>query len=111
MKPQGISASVLVLTVTCVGLWLSPRPLRAGPASAVTFTHGVASGEIRPFTAVLWTRVDQEARLLVEVSPDPTFHRLHFRHTVWASAATDFTAQTTVPVLPQRTYFYRWRHG
>lgn len=42
-------------------------------AAAVTFTHGVASGEVKPNSAVLWTRVDRKARLVVELSPDPAF--------------------------------------
>jgi len=42
-------------------------------ADAVTFTHGVASGEVTHGSAVLWTRVDQEAALTVDVSTDPRF--------------------------------------
>jgi alkaline phosphatase D len=102
---------VILFAVTCVGLLLCPDLLGAGTAAAVTFTHGVASGEVRPFTAVLWTRVDQETSLTVEGSTDPSFHRLSFRHTVHASAAADFTAQATVLVFPQQTYYYRWRYN
>ena len=40
---------------------------------AVTFTHGVASGDVTPFSVLLWTRVDQEVKLTVEVSTDQTF--------------------------------------
>ena len=110
MKPQRISASVMLFAVTCVGFLLLLSPLGAAPVAAVTFTHGVASGEVRPYTAVLWTRVDQEARLTVEVSTDRALHPLSFTSTVLAAAAADFTAQVTVLVSPGQTYFYRWRH-
>lgn len=93
-------------------LWWSVL-LISGTAVAVTFTHGVASGEVKRHSAVLWTRVDGEGRLLVEVSTDPTFPRSRtLRRAADPSTATDFTARVRVsPLSPNQIYHYRWRSG
>jgi alkaline phosphatase D len=62
---------------------------------SLTFTHGIASGDVTPLSAVLWTRIDQEAELKVEVALDPVFQEKVFKRTVLASANNDFTAQVT----------------
>ncbi|MEJ4099479.1 alkaline phosphatase D family protein [Corynebacterium mastitidis] len=36
-------------------------------------THGVASGDVRPDGALIWTRADRPSRLVVEVSPTESF--------------------------------------
>jgi phosphodiesterase/alkaline phosphatase D-like protein len=112
---------------SCVGLKLAfalmlatfatlPRPLQA--ASLVTFPQGVASGDVTPFSAVLWTRVQptvptsggQEA-LTVEVALDSGFRRIHFRRTVNAQSNDDFTIKVVaLPLLPGQLYYFRWRH-
>ena len=56
-----------ILPFVAVLITLSPL-LVAQEALAVTFTHGVASGDVTPFSALLWTRVDEEVQLTVEVS-------------------------------------------
>ncbi|MGH3385833.1 MAG: alkaline phosphatase D family protein [Nocardioidaceae bacterium] len=38
-------------------------------------THGVQSGDVTARTATVWSRADRPSRLLVEVSPDPSFRR------------------------------------
>lgn len=88
------------------------------PASAlavlpVNFPDGVASGEVRPTSAVLWTRVDRQTPLKVEVSANPAFtgpkvlkRRLH------PSADDDLAVRVLVGGLaPGTTYYYRFRHG
>jgi hypothetical protein len=105
-----VPATVFVLFVTCMGalsarsdrtsrdtqrlgLQLSQhvafgaqtQPAQAGPA--VTFPQGVASGDVTPFGAVLWTRVQpdgalnspRQESLTVEVALNPDFRRPHFR--------------------------------
>src|ERR1700681_1603797 len=59
----------------------------------VAFTHGVASGDIRPHRVVLWTRVDRESQVSAEVSSDPSFHKSVRRGRGIASAAHDFTVK------------------
>src|SRR3989304_7163538 len=46
---------LLTLAVAILAL----LPAAAGGNASPTFTHGVASGDVRPHSAVLWTRVDQ----------------------------------------------------
>ncbi len=81
------------------------------PASALEFTHGVASGEVTPVSAVLWTRTDGPAGLQVEVtrtSPGPGPKQL--KRPALASAASDFTARVLVaPLTPGATYTYQFR--
>jgi alkaline phosphatase D len=81
-------------------------------ALAVSFTHGVASGDVTPTSAVLWTRVDREASLQVEVSPDPNFPGKTLTRTATAIAATDFTVKVIAePLDPARPYYYRFTDG
>ena len=82
-------------------------------AAAVTFTHGVASGDVKPDSAVLWTRVNRKAKLVVELSPDPAFPRSKtLRRIAKATARNDFTAKAEVaPLAPNQFYHYRWRQG
>lgn len=78
----------------------------------VSFTHGVASGDVTPFHVTLWTRTDQETDLTIEVAPNAAFQTLSFSQIVHVSADTDFTAKVRVSALqPGQTYFYRWRQG
>lgn len=87
--------------------------LGSGTAAAVTFTHGVASGEVKSRSAVLWTRVDRKAKLVVELSPDRAFPRSKtLTRIARASARNDFTAKAVVAGLsPDQFYHYRWRQG
>ena len=86
-----------------------------GPAasSALQFTHGVASGEVTPFSVVLWTRTDGAAVLQVEVeriSPGPGTKLV--KRVALATASSDFTARVLVlPLLPDATYRYKFRSG
>lgn len=76
------------------------------------FTHGVASGDVTQFSAVLWTRVDQEARLHAEVATNPSFIGPVRKFNVAASADDDFTAKVlAAPLAPDTTYFYLFRSG
>src|SRR5688500_17485653 len=61
-------------------------------AGALTFTHGVASGEVKSNSVVLWTRVDRKATLVVELSQDPAFPRSEtLTRLAKATAKNDFT--------------------
>jgi phosphodiesterase/alkaline phosphatase D-like protein len=76
------------------------------------FTAGLASGEVTPSSAVLWTRLDHEGEATVELSSTPIFQDLLLTRTVPITAATDLTAKVEVsPLAPAQTYFYRWRSG
>ncbi len=90
----------------------SPREQEPTAGGPVTFTHGVASGDVRPTIAVLWTRVNRQTPVRVEVSTDPTFHRGVHRARGHAVAARDFTVRIEVEDLdPGTLYSYRFRAG
>ena len=77
------------------------------------FTHGVASGEPGPTSALLWTRhVGDDggvSRLTAEVSETEAFGRVVAGGAVQARHDDDYTARLTVEGLePGRWYFYRF---
>jgi len=109
----GLNLSLALMLVTFAVL-----PRSAQGASLVRFPQGVASGDVTPFSAVLWTRVQpalpnsggQEA-VTVEVALDPAFRRIHFRRTVNAQSNDDFMIKVVaLPLLPGQLYYFRWRH-
>ena len=76
------------------------------------FTSGLASGDVTSSSAILWTRVEQAADLIVEVSSDVSFETVAFTQAVSATAENDFTARVTASSLEaDQTYFYRWHLG
>lgn len=78
----------------------------------VAFTHGVASGDVRARSAVLWTRVDGAASLRAELATDPDFKHVRRTRTVRTGEDHDFTARVVVRGLrPGTTYYYRWQQG
>ena len=123
MKPNWVRRSVVCFAFVAAGLIQSSLARAESPYG---FTHGIASGDVTDVSAVLWTRVvrdgtqrehgDQDDRrkvsVRVEVALDPAFRRPHFKETVHAHAADDFTVKVIAgPLLPDHVYFYRWRHG
>lgn len=108
------------------GLALGPKAAEAAPpfvyyfaavygplAPPLAFTAGVASGDITPHSAVLWTRVDRAARLMLQVSTRPNFAPApQFTRTIDVGPASDFTAKLTLRGLqPGQRYYFRWRYN
>lgn len=78
----------------------------------IEFRHGIASGDVSSDSAVLWTRINKEAIVKLEVSTDPTFKKLDFKQNVRAHESDDFTVKTIATNLkPDQVYYYKWRHG
>jgi alkaline phosphatase D len=76
---------------------------------AVTYTSGVASGDVTETGVILWTRVDQAAELLAQVALDTAFQELVRSVSVMAGPETDFTVRVDVDGLqPATRYFYRF---
>jgi len=76
---------------------------------AVTYTSGVASGDVTETGVILWTRVDQVAQLAAQVALDSGFQQLIQSLPVMASSETDFTVKIDVGGLqPETRYFYRF---
>ncbi|NJC39937.1 alkaline phosphatase D [Brevundimonas alba] len=78
------------------------------------FPQGVASGDPRPDSVILWTRRAPDSsgashRLAVEVAADPGFRDVVARGDVAVTAATDWTCRFLAAGLrPGREYWYRF---
>jgi alkaline phosphatase D len=76
---------------------------------AVTYSSGVASGDVTETGVILWTRVDQAAPLVAEVALDAGFQPRIQSVPVMAGPETDFTVKIKVGDLhPETRYFYRF---
>ncbi len=70
--------------------------------------YGVASGDISGNRAVIWSRCDRQARMIVEYSTSESFRNLRRVHGPIAGENTDFTARVNLAGLPQgQQIFYR----
>jgi alkaline phosphatase D len=77
--------------------------------AAVRFRFGVAAGEVRSDSAILWTRAPHADSIRLEVSAQKTFRPLLRRLGARALAANDLTVQIRVASLsPGTRYWYRF---
>jgi alkaline phosphatase D len=87
------------------------------PKGTYSFPQGVASGDPRDTSVVLWTRALRNAdtndvAIRVQVSGDTSFNTLYADHLVLATSASDHTVRVLITQLsPGRTYFYRFTAG
>ena len=79
----------------------------------LVLTHGVASGDVTPSSAVIWARASGEAQMHVEIAADAGFEGVKSSRSAAATESTDFTAQIKVEGLEADTrYWYRvWFAG
>ncbi len=90
---------------------LFPGDINGNVDCPLEFPQGIASGDATSTSAVLWTRVNQETDVEVEVSTDPTFQNEDaFEATMQSLASDDFVVKTVAEGLANDTaYFYRFR--
>jgi len=87
------------------------------PVGTFSFPQGVASGDPRESSVVLWTRVVRgtdpgDVELKVQVASDAGFTTLVANRTLTATAATDHTVRVLVTGLgPGAAYYYRFAAG
>jgi alkaline phosphatase D len=99
---------LVAIASTAIGLALACND-GGGP---VTFEYGVASGDVRPDGAVLWTRADHDTKLTVDVATDEAFEHVVVEDEVQVEKDADFTAKADVAGLEAgQTYYYRFRRG
>src|SRR5436190_2279097 len=78
-------------------------------ASAKGFSRGVASAEVRPTSALLWTRADKAGKVMLTVARDKRLRRGAKTLRLRASKSADLTVQKTVRSLkPDTRYFFRF---
>jgi alkaline phosphatase D len=80
---------------------------KAPPPPPLQFTHGVASGDVTEHRAILWTRVDREARLEVEVWPASSCEtgKKAFKRKIRSWASSDFTVKVDARRLEPGTEY------
>jgi phosphodiesterase/alkaline phosphatase D-like protein len=101
-----------LVSILSIVLVLSGSNIFSANAAPIHFPFGVESGDVTSNSAVLWTKVDEDGSIDLEVSRSPTFGTLDFKSTVHAIAANDYTMKTTVSgLMPNTEYYYRWRAG
>src|SRR4051812_27144927 len=78
-------------------------------ASAKGFSRGVASAEVSPKSALLWTRADKAGKLKLTVARDKKLKRGAKTYKLRARNGTDNTVQRKVKGLkPGKTYYFRF---
>jgi alkaline phosphatase D len=83
----------------------------AVPSAEAAFRFGVAAGEVRTTSAILWARAGAPGRVTLELSRDATFRSAR-RVSLTARRSDDLTVQTLVRGLrPETRYAYRFRQG
>lgn len=118
------AAAIAWQQVFASGAQAQSTPYSAWVAPADTFSLGVASGEPRPDSVVIWTRLAprplqadggmpaQAVPVRWEVAHDPQFQRLVKVGAVLASASAAHSVHVEVKGLsPGRTYHYRFLSG
>jgi alkaline phosphatase D len=77
-------------------------------ATRPAIPQGVASGDVTPGRAVIWSRTDRAARMVVEYSTTEQFTDVRRRVGPAALESSDFTARTILTDLPVgQRIFYR----
>ncbi|WP_129669102.1 alkaline phosphatase D family protein [Phytoactinopolyspora endophytica] len=75
-----------------------------------SITHGVQSGDVTATTGTVWAKVDRPARLVVEISRDPSFRHPRRMRSGLITPDTDLTGRIGLRGLPPGTdLFYRVR--
>lgn len=110
----GVSTALTGCDTAETGGMLSANP---SPATG-TFSHGIASGDPRADSVILWTRITPTdanggpVKLLWEISSTEDFLSAEFGGTVMASAATNWTAKVEAKGLEAgKAYYYRFLLG
>lgn len=86
------------------------RPFVSHAASRPRITHGIQSGDVSTESAVVWSRADRPARMLVEISTSDRFTELVSEAAIDALPESDFTAKALLEDLPPgQDIFYRIR--
>jgi len=95
----------------------APPANGSNPPAGPTFAQGVASGDPKPDSIVLWTRVDgangtDPVNMTVQVATDDAFTKLVVNDTISADPSFDYTIRHKVVGLNASTsYFYRFIMG
>ena len=108
-------AGSFIVTASCPGLITACARHDIDEAHTFGFSHGVASGDPRPTSAVIWTRVEpldghaDTIPVTAEVSLSEDFTNLVLQQDLEVSKESDYTLRVLVENLSSDTiYFYRF---
>src|SRR5688572_630952 len=93
----------------CAAVQLSGAPaIVKSDAARPAMPQGVTAGDVTDGRAVVWSRTDRPARMLVEYSTSDRFESVLRRTGPAALESTDFTARIVLTDLPaNQRIFYR----
>ncbi len=103
-RRQFLASTSAGLTLAASGL---ARPALA-QAGRPVITHGIQSGDITANSAVVWSRADRAARMMIEVAATEDFKNARMIRGPHALENSDFTAKTVITGLEAgQDVFYR----
>ncbi len=103
-SPLTLCVFVSALAVLAATAHSAPEQRIRRPA----ITHGVASGDVRATTAIVWARADGTSTMQVQVSPSRRFSSKLRRRTARATKGSDYTARLKLGGLrPDTRHYYR----
>lgn len=105
------AASLVAPAASAEGGGAAPPPPWTIPAET-TFAYGVAAGEVRQTSAVLWGRAGQAGTVTLIVALDKSLKRVVHTRDIESLPAEDFIVQAVVDGLkPGTTYYYQFSLG
>lgn len=108
----GMCCALLALAAACDNGGGGAHTPTVPPGVTATFSEGVASGDVTPDGATLWTRAAGGDHVLAEVARDPSFAGIVATVEAATSAKRDFTVKVRAGGLDAATrYYYRFRAG
>ncbi|HWN93905.1 MAG TPA: PhoD-like phosphatase N-terminal domain-containing protein, partial [Methylomirabilota bacterium] len=101
---RAAGAAILVAPSIRRGALAAPALIESRPR----ITHGIASGDVNFDSAVIWSRADRRARMLVEWATAESFKNSRRVRGPWTGVDKDFTAKFLLGDLPAgQRIFYR----
>jgi alkaline phosphatase D len=118
MRRRNFLKTLAFTTFSAAAAGCAARKATTPSGGAFVFPQGVASGDPRPNSVVLWTRIMRRGKSVkpvdatVEVSRREDFREVIVSSPVTADAAFDYTIRHKVTNLaPGETYYYRFLAG
>jgi alkaline phosphatase D len=104
------TASSLVAAAAVTGAQAASPAQGTSEAARPAITHGIASGDVVGGQAMIWSRADRPAQMLVEVATVESFANARLVRGPVGTEAGDFTAKLDLSELPAgQRIFYRVR--
>ncbi|NHC14946.1 alkaline phosphatase D family protein [Motilibacter deserti] len=109
LRASAVTAGALavpgLLPASAPRAYAAPALVRAGRP---VVSHGLQAGDVTADQAVVWARADRPARMLVEVSRDPSFRDAELRYGPVVTPGSDLTAKVRLRKLAAgRQHYYR----